>query len=162
LKINGNTIPTVKQLKYLGSIVQENGSSDLEIDKRISETRRVISMLNSVSWNRNILHSTKILIYKSIVKRILTYGAETWTIKQKHRRKLLATEMDYLRRSARISRMDRIRNETIRTKMGMQKDILQEIEEQQLRWYGHVMRIAELLDGWHTGTHRGKGGAADQ
>jgi hypothetical protein len=29
--------------------------------------------------------------------------------------------------------MDRIRNETIRTKAGMKKDILQEIEEQQLR-----------------------------
>jgi hypothetical protein len=25
--------------------------------------------------------------------------------------------------------------------MGMRKDILQEIEEQQLRWYGHVMRM---------------------
>jgi hypothetical protein len=64
LQINGNTIPTVTQFKYLGSVVQENGSSDLEIDKRISETRRVISMLNSVLWNRNILHSTKLLIYK--------------------------------------------------------------------------------------------------
>jgi hypothetical protein len=30
--------------------------------------------------------------------------------------------------------MDRIRNETIRTKMGMKKNILQEMEEQQLRW----------------------------
>jgi hypothetical protein len=49
--------------------------------------------------------------------------------------------MDYLRRSAKISRTDRIRNETIRTKIGMKKDILQEIEEQQLRWYGHVMRL---------------------
>jgi hypothetical protein len=132
LQINGNTIPTVKQFKYLGSIVQENGSSDLEIDKRISETRRVISMLNSVLWNRNIFHSTKLLIYKSIVKIILKYGAETWSIKQKHRRELLATEMDYLRRSARISRMDRIRNETIRTKMGMKKYTLQEIVEPRL------------------------------
>jgi hypothetical protein len=91
---------------------------------------------------------------------VLTYGAETWTIKQKHRCKLLATEMDYLRRLARISWMDRIRNETIRTKMGMKKDILQEIEEQQLRWYGWT--IAELLGRWQTKTHRGKGGAADQ
>jgi hypothetical protein len=31
LKVNGNIIPTVKQFKYLGSIVQDNGSSDLEI-----------------------------------------------------------------------------------------------------------------------------------
>jgi hypothetical protein len=33
LQINGNTVPTVKQL-YLVSVVQENGSSDLEIDKK--------------------------------------------------------------------------------------------------------------------------------
>jgi hypothetical protein len=37
--------------------------------------------------------------------------------------------------------MARIINETIRTKMGMKRDILQEIPEQQLRWYGHVMRM---------------------
>jgi hypothetical protein len=36
--------------------------------------------------------------------------------------------MDYLRWLARISHMDKIKNETIRTKMGMKKDILQEIE----------------------------------
>jgi hypothetical protein len=85
----------------------------------MNETRRVISMINSVLWNRHVLHSTKLLICKSTVKSILTYGAETWSITRKHRHKLLATEMDYLRRSARISRMDRVRNETITTKMGM-------------------------------------------
>jgi hypothetical protein len=58
--------------------------------------------------------------------------------KQKHRNKLLDTEVNYLRRSARISRMDKIRNEAIRTKIGTKKNIVQEIEEQQLRWYGHV------------------------
>jgi hypothetical protein len=47
--------------------------------------------------------------------------------------------MDYLRHSARQSQMDRTKNETIRTKTGMKRHILQEIEEQQLRWYGHVM-----------------------
>jgi hypothetical protein len=46
--------------------------------KKNSETRGVISMLNSVSWNRNILHSTRLITYKSTVKCILTYGAETW------------------------------------------------------------------------------------
>jgi hypothetical protein len=35
LKINGNKIPVVKQLKYLGSIFQEKGSSVLEIEKKI-------------------------------------------------------------------------------------------------------------------------------
>jgi hypothetical protein len=39
--------------------------------------------------------------------------------------------------------MDKIRNEAIRTKMGIKKNIVQEIEEQQLRWYGHVKRMAD-------------------
>jgi hypothetical protein len=37
--------------------------------------------------------------------------------------------------------MDRIRTETMRTKMGLKKDILQETEVQQLRWYGDSMRM---------------------
>jgi hypothetical protein len=50
--------------------------------------------------------------------------------------------------------MHRFRNETIRTKLGMKKDMLQEIEDQQLRWYGHVMRredcrIARLVAAWN-------------
>jgi hypothetical protein len=56
-------------------------------------------------------------------KNCIKYGAGTWSIKWKHRHKLLATEMDYLRRLARVSIMDRITNETIRTKMGMKKDV---------------------------------------
>jgi hypothetical protein len=39
--------------------------------------------------------------------------------------------------------MDKIRNEAIRTKMGKRKKVVQEIEEQQLRWYGHVKRMEE-------------------
>jgi hypothetical protein len=34
IQVNGNIIPTAKQFKYLGSIVQGNGSSDLEIEKK--------------------------------------------------------------------------------------------------------------------------------
>jgi hypothetical protein len=79
LQVSGNKIPTVKQVKYLGSIVEENGSSDLEIEKkRIIEARKFIDLLNSVLWNRNILPSTKVFIYKSVVKYVLTHGAETW------------------------------------------------------------------------------------
>jgi hypothetical protein len=39
--------------------------------------------------------------------------------------------------------MDIITNETIRTKIRMKKGILQEIEEEKLRWYGHVVRMED-------------------
>jgi hypothetical protein len=51
-------------------------------------------MHNSILWSRNILQETKKLIYKTIVESILTYRAETSTLKQKLKNKLLATEMD--------------------------------------------------------------------
>jgi hypothetical protein len=34
---------------------------------------------------------------------------------------------------------------SFRTKMGMKKDILQEIEEKHLKWYGHVMQTEDYL-----------------
>jgi hypothetical protein len=86
-------------------------------------------MLNSVLWNRNISHSTKLLIHKLTVK--IYWHLELTHCQQngKNKLELLGREMDYVRRSAKISRMDRIRNETIRTKLGMKKDILQETKQ---------------------------------
>jgi hypothetical protein len=48
-----------------------------------------------------------------------------------------------LRRSSRISRKDRIRNVTIRQKIGLEETIIKEIEHNQLKWYGHVQTMAE-------------------
>jgi hypothetical protein len=43
----------------LGSIFEATAATILEIEKRISEGRRVIGMLNSVLWSKTILHKTK-------------------------------------------------------------------------------------------------------
>jgi len=51
--------------------------------------------------------------------------------------------MDALRRSSRISRKERIRNVTIRQQIRLQKPIIKEIEQNQLTWYGYVLRMAE-------------------
>jgi hypothetical protein len=41
---------------------------------------------------------------------------------------------------ARKSRRERIRNTVNREIMGMEKNILERIEQKQLQWYGHVKR----------------------
>ena len=50
----------------------------------------------------------------TIVKSTITYAAETWCLKAKTVAKLNSTEIDFWRRSARISRKDKIRNNVIR------------------------------------------------
>ena len=42
-----------------------------------------------------------------MVKRPLIYGAETWSLYEDDRRRINGTEKDALRRSARISKLDR-------------------------------------------------------
>ena len=50
-----------------------------------------------------------------------------------------------MRRSARKSRMERIKNEHIREIMGVKgkPDIIDTIEKKRLQWYGHVKRMPE-------------------
>jgi hypothetical protein len=54
----------MNNLLFTDDQVVITSSSELVIEERISETTRVLSMLNSVSWNRNTVCSTKLLIHK--------------------------------------------------------------------------------------------------
>jgi hypothetical protein len=54
---------------------------------------------------------------------------------------LLTTEMDFWRRSAGRSRRERIRSERIRDIMKVNTTIVEDIRTNQLRWYGHVVRM---------------------
>jgi hypothetical protein len=69
----------------------------------------------------NNVGKTKTLISKSIVESIMLYGSETWTLNRRQQSKLLATEMDYWRRSARKPRRERIRNTVITEMMKVKK-----------------------------------------
>ena len=70
----------------------------------------------------------------------MVYGAEVWQIHTTEINKIVSTEMDVLRRSARKSRMERIRNEHLEEIMGVKDkpDIIDIIEKKRLKWYGHV------------------------
>jgi hypothetical protein len=55
----------------------------------------------------------KNMIYNSMVKSVLIYGAEIWSLYEDDSSRTDVTEMAALRRSARISKLDRKRNEYI-------------------------------------------------
>jgi len=58
-------------------------------------------------------------------------GAEIWQISNREINKILSTEMDVLRRSARKSRMERVESEDIKEIMGVKgkPDIIDIIEQ---------------------------------
>ena len=66
----------------------------------------------------------------------MLYGSETWTINTRQANKLMATDMDYWRRSTIKSKREKIRNADIKEQV--KKNVLEVIEDRQLRWYGHM------------------------
>lgn len=140
---DGRQISTCKEYKYLGVMYNTEGTDEQEINIRVTQARKAIKCLNGILWNKNISKKRKFNIYEAIIKSILTYGAETWRLTEKNKRKIEAVEMDAIRRSMRISRKERVRNDEIRRRMGVEGTVVQDIERQQLRWYGHVQRMPE-------------------
>lgn len=140
---NNEQIKTCDSYKYLGVRIDKDGRDEREIRERIGQGRRAIKRLNSIWWSREISKQKKYNIYDTVVKSIVTYGSETWRCNEADRKRLNAVEMDALRRSCRISRMDRVSNETIRERMGNRETINEYIDKKQLIWFGHVKRMPE-------------------
>jgi hypothetical protein len=89
-------------------------------------------LLSAIMHKDRLFGCIFINFYNSMVKSVLTYGAETWSLYEEDRRRINATEMDALRRSARISKLVRKIKEYIRGKMDVQNTILDDITRKQL------------------------------
>ena len=74
-------------------------------------------------------------------------------------------EMKCLRSLVGVSRMDRVRNEEVRRRGGIKRELASRADQRVLRWFGHVERIdeyhmarrvlmAEVTGGWVRGRPR--------
>jgi len=72
----------------------------------------VLGFRHALRMRRIILSSVACpaVQYFSILSHVLIYGAETWSLYEDDRRRINGTEMEELRRSARISKLDRKTN----------------------------------------------------
>jgi hypothetical protein len=78
----------------------------------------------------------------SVYVPILSYATESWTTTSKNENRIGAAEMKLLRRSLGKTRRDRCRNATVREQL-KQESLTDGIERRKLRWYGHLVRMAE-------------------
>ena len=66
IKVNGQKLETVTSLKYLGSVITDEGSKP-EILSRIAQTTATLTRLKPVWNDRSISHSSKIRLTHSLV-----------------------------------------------------------------------------------------------
>ena len=127
---------------HLGVNVGEKNLQEIEINNRIAKYNQNVGMMYPLLKDKNIPRECKITVFQSILKPILLYGAEVWSLTAKTESKLQAAEMRVLRLIKGVTRKDKIRNTSIRADLNA-TPLLEEIERIKLRWYGHVMRMTE-------------------
>ena len=104
---------------------------------------KYVGMMYPLLKDKHIPRNCKIIIYKSVLKPILMYGSEIWSLTSKTESKLQVTEMRGLRLIKGVTRRDRMRNLDIRQEFKI-VPLLEDIERSRLRWYGHVMSMDEV------------------
>jgi len=130
--IDGAVIPRIKRFKYLGSIIHENGNIDEDINQRIKIGWQKWEKAFEILCDKRIPLKLKGKVYHTVVRSTLLYGAECWPIKRSHLQRMKVIEMSIIRWICGHTRLDKIRNEVIRGKIGV-TSIEEKIREARLR-----------------------------
>lgn len=159
IQIDGVAIEQVETVKYLGVEIQENGKQEIEINNRVEKTLKLFFAMQNVFINKKeISKKTKINIFKTIYRPILTFGCESWVLSQRQKSKIQAIEMKYLRRVREVTKRDKLRNTKIRDDLQIQST-LNFIENRQLSWWGHLQRMSNtrpVKQVWQSKAQKGK------
>ncbi|KAJ1151522.1 hypothetical protein NDU88_004302 [Pleurodeles waltl] len=76
----GEILKVVDNFTYFGSTLSRSVNIDDEVDTRIAKTSSAFGRLQESLWERRrIKLSTKLKMYKAMVRPTLLYGCETWT-----------------------------------------------------------------------------------
>ena len=95
-----NIIHQEVKFKYLGIEIRElrYGNFETEVRDQAARVTRAAAHLNdAISCNKHIRIEAKTRIYKTVIRTILTYAAETRSESSKLKRLLKATDMKIVR-----------------------------------------------------------------
>ncbi|KAL5179591.1 hypothetical protein HKD37_01G000874 [Glycine soja] len=139
VKIGDHIIPQVTRFKYLGSVIQDDGEIEGDVNHRIQAGWMKWRKASGVLCDAKVPIKLKGKFYRTAVRSAILYGTECWAVKSQHETKVGVAEMRMLRWMCSKTRQDKIRNGAIRERVGV-APIVEKMVENRLRWFGHVER----------------------
>ena len=106
---DGETVETVPDFIFWGSKITADGDCSHEIKRHLLLGRKVMTNLYSIFKNRDITLQTKV----HLVKAMVMYGCDSWTIKKAERQRIDAFELWCWRRLLRAPWTARRSNQSI-------------------------------------------------
>ena len=101
----------------------------------------MLGALKGVMKNRGLGMNVKKVLYERVVVPTVMYGSESWGMKVNERQKLNVFEMKCLRSMTGVFQLDRVRNEVVRARTGVRRELAVRVDMNVLRWFGHVERM---------------------
>jgi hypothetical protein len=83
IELMGEKCEKVESFKYLGSVMTSFNDIETEIKSKIAVGNKCYYALGQILKIKSISQSIKIRIYKTIIRPVVIYGAETWTLTSK-------------------------------------------------------------------------------
>ena len=118
----GTSLRQVNTLKSLGVTISEEGGSEEAVTARVS-----------AAWGQ---------LYMTVIRPILLYGAECWTVRKKQEQFLEKTGMRMLRSIKGVTPRDKVKSVDIRKELGV-NSMQEEVIEMGLSWNGYMQRMEE-------------------
>jgi hypothetical protein len=144
LTVGDYNFEVVRSFKYLGSTINDENDISEEIKLRTTLGNRCCFALHKVLRSKSLSWNTKVTVYKTIIRPIVMYGCETWTLTEKHEKTLNTWERKILRKifgpiNDQGAWRKRYNHELYNLYKG--PDTVASIKSQRLRWAGHVARM---------------------
>ena len=112
-QIDGETVETMADFIFLGSIITADGDCNHEIKRHLLRGRKVVTNLDSMLKSRDITLPTKVCLVKAMVFPMVIYGCESWTVKKAEHRRIDAFDLWCWRRLLRVPWTARRSNQSI-------------------------------------------------
>jgi len=117
---------------------------NIEIAERIAKCSKAYYANSKLIKSKLLKKSTKMKIYKTLIRPVITYASETWTLIAKDENNLRIFERQILRKicgPVNIDNIRRIQNNMETDELIEGADIVRFIKAQRIKWLGHIQRM---------------------
>jgi hypothetical protein len=147
-KVKHMTFERVNSFVYLGTLVTADDNISAKINNRITLANRSYFGMVTMLKAKNINRKHKVTIYKTLIKPVLMYGAESWVLSKAHELCLGVYERKILRRiygpiCEEATWRSRYNEELYC--LYDETDLVTAIKIIRLRWAGHIERMQDNL-----------------
>jgi len=134
----------LKTFNYVGSILNADNKTNIEIAARIVKGNKTYKANAKLIKSKFLKRNTKMKIHETIIRPVVTFSSQTWTLTAKDENNLRIFERQVLRKmfgTVNIDNIWRIRNNMEIDKLIEGADIVRFIKAQRIKRLGHIQRM---------------------